>query len=63
MVTMTHTRDIVRFVVAYLGMPDWQKQLHLFGDRLTLNEIVDIAEEVKGTTFEKTFDDIDRLQE
>ncbi|KAH7118216.1 hypothetical protein B0J13DRAFT_613120 [Dactylonectria estremocensis] len=56
MVAFTHTRDIGRFVAALLDLPKWERRYCAIGDRLTLNEIVQIAEEVKGTTFNKKYD-------
>lgn len=58
---VTHSRDIARFVVAVLGLPRWEKQYFLVGDRLTINDFVRLAEEVKGVEFEKHTNDAENL--
>jgi nucleoside-diphosphate-sugar epimerase len=45
----THTRDIGRFVVRALEMEEWPEDLYMSGDRLSWNEVVKMAEVVKGT--------------
>jgi nucleoside-diphosphate-sugar epimerase len=44
----THTTDVARFVAASLSLPDWPEKVIIQGDRLTLNEVVAVAESVKG---------------
>lgn len=58
---LTHSRDVARFVVAVLGLPRWEKRYFLVGDRLTINDFVQIAEETSGHTFEKHWDSLDEL--
>lgn len=60
---LTHSRDVGRFVVAVLGLPKWQKRYYLAGDRLTLNQFLRIAEEIKAVNFETHFDDISALED
>ncbi|KAB8263303.1 NAD(P)-binding protein [Aspergillus pseudonomiae] len=50
---LTHSKDISRFVVKVLGLSRWEKRYYLIGDRLTLNDFLRIAEEIKGVTFER----------
>ncbi|KAF5009987.1 hypothetical protein FDECE_3824 [Fusarium decemcellulare] len=52
----THSLDVARFVVAYLQRPRWEKSAYILGDRLTWNEFVQIAEDVKGVKFKVTYD-------
>lgn len=47
-ILITHTTDVARFVAAALSLPDWPEKLIIQGDRLTLNEVVAVAESVKG---------------
>lgn len=49
-ILITHTTDVARFVAAALSLPDWPEKLLIRGDRLTLNEVVAVAESVKGST-------------
>lgn len=55
-VLMTHTSDISRYVAAIQDIPKWETRYYLIGDRVSLNDAVRIAEEVKGVTFEKHYD-------
>jgi hypothetical protein len=47
-ILITHTTDVARFVAAALSLPDWPEKLIIQGDRLTLNEVVAVAESVTG---------------
>ncbi|OGM51062.1 hypothetical protein ABOM_000293 [Aspergillus bombycis] len=58
---LTHSQDIGRFVVKVLGLNEWEKRCFLVGDRLTLNEFLRIAEEIKGVSFERHDDAMETL--
>ncbi|KAM6527593.1 hypothetical protein FALCPG4_008649 [Fusarium falciforme] len=58
----THSLDVARFVVAYLQLPKWEKSAYILGDRLTWNEFVQIAEDVKGVKFRVTYDSESSLE-
>ncbi|CAG8424836.1 unnamed protein product [Penicillium salamii] len=58
---LTHSTDIGQFVVRVLGLDKWEKRYFLVGDRLTLNEFLRIAEEIKGVTFERHDDTMESL--
>lgn len=47
-ILITHTTDVALFVAAALSLTDWPEKLVIQGDRLTLNEVVSVAESVKG---------------
>lgn len=47
-ILITHTTDVALFVAAALSLTDWPEKLIIQGDRLTLNEVVSVAESVKG---------------
>lgn len=47
-IIITHTTDVARFVAAALSLPDWPEKVIIQGDRLTLDEVVTVAESVKG---------------
>jgi nucleoside-diphosphate-sugar epimerase len=47
-VAFTHTFDVAKFVAALVGQPDWPERSVIIGDKRTWNEVVAIAEDVKG---------------
>ena len=61
-VIFTHTLDIAKFVAASLSFPKWSNETYVVGDRLTFNEALAIAEEVKGTKFKVTYDSVELLR-
>lgn len=44
----TYTKDVAKFVVAALDLPKWDEALFCYGDKVTWNEFLSIAEEVRG---------------
>lgn len=44
----THTTDVARFVAANLEREKWERATYVYGDRVTWNEFLALAEEVKG---------------
>ncbi|KFY41628.1 hypothetical protein V494_02898 [Pseudogymnoascus sp. VKM F-4513 (FW-928)] len=61
-ILITHTTDVARFVAAALSLPDWPEKLIIQGDRLTLNEVVAVAESVKGSKFDITYTSVNDLK-
>ncbi|KAK7710200.1 hypothetical protein SLS64_002313 [Diaporthe eres] len=61
-VTLTYTFDVARFVVAALDLGAWPRELRVVGDELTFNQLVAIAEEVKGVKFEVAYDSVENLR-
>lgn len=53
-VAVTYTFDVARFVVKLLSMDKWEPTTYLYGDRLTLNELLALAEEARGEKFTVT---------
>lgn len=47
-ISFIHTVDIAKFVAASLNLPKWDEESYILGDRLTWNDFVKTAEEVKG---------------
>lgn len=62
-VVFTYSFDIGRLVTALLSEDKWDKETIMIGDKLTWNEFLAIAEEVKGTKFTVTNDDMSTLQQ
>jgi hypothetical protein len=44
----THTRDTAKFVAASLGLENWDVETYVMGDKMTFNEVLKVAESVKG---------------
>ena len=47
-ISFTYTKDLAKFVVAALDLPQWDKAFHCYSDNATWNEVVMIAEETTG---------------
>jgi hypothetical protein len=47
-VTFTHTSDLGNFVAASIDLEIWERLSVVIGDKMTVNEAVAMAEEVKG---------------
>ncbi len=47
-VTFTHTRDVAKFVAASLDLDEWDRETFVTGEKVTLNELLRLAEEAKG---------------
>lgn len=45
----TYTYDVAKFVAEVLTLPKWDEITTIVGDRVTLNEFVQLAEEARGT--------------
>jgi nucleoside-diphosphate-sugar epimerase len=50
-VSFTYTKDLAKFVVAALDLPKWDESLFCYGDKATWNELLSIAEEMRGQLF------------
>ncbi|KAK2758971.1 hypothetical protein FQN54_003069 [Arachnomyces sp. PD_36] len=61
---MTSAEDVARFVVAALELPQWPTEFRMRGDRMSVSEIVQVAEAMTGgTEFEKVSYTEDSLQD
>jgi hypothetical protein len=47
-ITFTYTKDLAKFVVASLGLEEWDEVLRCYSEQASLEEIVRYAEEVTG---------------
>ncbi|KAI3528402.1 hypothetical protein CSPX01_16237 [Colletotrichum filicis] len=61
-VVLAYSFDIAKFVVKALGLDHWEKEMYVIGDRLTLTEVVALAEKNKGPKFSVTHDSMGNLQ-
>ncbi|KAK2699705.1 hypothetical protein QWA68_000691 [Fusarium oxysporum] len=61
-VYFTYTFDVAKFVVALLGLSDWDETTYCYGDKATWNEILQLAEESRGSKFTASYDALEKLQ-
>ncbi|KAJ3471916.1 hypothetical protein MRS44_002015 [Fusarium solani] len=62
-IVVTHSRDIGRAVARLLSLVRWEPRYCVIGNRLTMNQIVQTAEDIKGEKFQVHYDPADRLRE
>ncbi|KAI0126962.1 hypothetical protein BJ170DRAFT_425144 [Xylariales sp. AK1849] len=58
----TYSQDVGKFVAALLTLPKWEKESYVIGEKLTWNEFVKLAENVRGTKFDVTYDSVEFLK-
>ncbi|KAF2678502.1 NAD(P)-binding protein [Lentithecium fluviatile CBS 122367] len=61
-VSLTYTRDLGKFVVAVLGLKEWEREYCCRSETTTWNKVVKRAEEIVGVKFKITYDDVDMLK-
>ncbi|RGP67060.1 isoflavone reductase like irl [Fusarium longipes] len=61
-VTFTFSKDVARYVAAYLDAERWEQRTFIVGDKVTLNHMVEIAEEVTGDKFTVTHDSVEMMK-
>lgn len=61
-IVTTHCNDIPPFLMKLLDLPKWDTRYFLIGNRLTYNQFVDLAEEVKGVKFERLYNSKDDME-
>lgn len=47
-VVFTYSADVARFTAASLTLEKWEKDSYIIGDKLSWNEFLKLAEEVRG---------------
>ncbi|KAI8680826.1 NAD(P)-bd-dom domain-containing protein [Fusarium sp. Ph1] len=62
-VVFTYSHDVAKFTAALLTLDKWEKKSYVIGTKLSLNEFLQLAEEVRGTEFKKTHDSLELLKE
>ncbi|KAL6405283.1 nmrA-like family protein [Ilyonectria robusta] len=60
--TMTHTSDVARAVVKLFDLGEWPEYSFLAGDDITMNQMLALAENVRGKKFDVTYDGIEELE-
>ncbi|KAL7762551.1 hypothetical protein ACKLNR_009086 [Fusarium oxysporum f. sp. zingiberi] len=61
-VVFTHSTDAAKFAVALLDLPDWKRRYAIITNRMTLNEAVRLAEEVKGVKFDVRYFSVEQMK-
>ncbi|KAL8715719.1 MAG: hypothetical protein Q9220_000386 [cf. Caloplaca sp. 1 TL-2023] len=62
-ITLSYTKDVAKFVRRLVEFDDkWPAQSLVVGDVVTLNEVLRIAEEVRGTKFDVVHDSLENLR-
>jgi nucleoside-diphosphate-sugar epimerase len=61
-IAFTYSFDIGDFVAALLTQSSWEKESYIIGDKITFNEFLAIAEEVRGAKFETSYDSLETLR-
>ncbi|KAH7176735.1 hypothetical protein EDB81DRAFT_898175 [Dactylonectria macrodidyma] len=61
-IIFSHTTDVAKFVAALLDSDEWDPVSYVVGDKLTWNEFLRLAEEVRGVKFEVAYDSIEKLR-
>ncbi|EXJ83208.1 hypothetical protein A1O1_06827 [Capronia coronata CBS 617.96] len=51
-ICMTSAQDVARFVVAALDLPSWPREFRLRGERMSVRDVVAVAEGISGRQFE-----------
>ncbi|KAJ3539925.1 hypothetical protein NM208_g5290 [Fusarium decemcellulare] len=62
-VVFTYSFDVARFVGALVSTSkSWPRRSTIIGDKITMNELLDIAQEARGAEFSVTYDGLEKLQ-
>ncbi|EFR02912.1 hypothetical protein MGYG_05913 [Nannizzia gypsea CBS 118893] len=61
-ITLTHSYDMAKFIVKLLGAEEWPELAYMGGDDLTFNELLSLAEEIRGTKFEVSYDSLEKVK-
>ncbi|KAM0243059.1 hypothetical protein ACHAP5_006933 [Fusarium lateritium] len=58
----THSTDAAKFTVAMLDLPSWKRRYSIAANRMTLNEAVELAEEVKCVKFDVKYFSVEEMK-
>ncbi|KAJ3453705.1 hypothetical protein MRS44_017952 [Fusarium solani] len=61
-IAYTYSFDMARFLVAALDLPKWDEDLFCYSDKVTLNEVVKLAEKITGSNFDVAYDSVEKLR-
>ncbi|KAJ3547403.1 hypothetical protein NM208_g1534 [Fusarium decemcellulare] len=60
--TFTYSKDVAKYVVAALDLPQWERDTYIIGDKMTWNKFVKLAQDAKGEEFIVVYDSIEKLR-
>ncbi|CEJ55394.1 hypothetical protein PMG11_01655 [Penicillium brasilianum] len=60
-ICMIYTYDLANYLVRMLELEDWPEFSVFVGDQVTYNEILAIAEDIKGEKFNTSYDSVDQI--
>ncbi|CAK7235896.1 hypothetical protein SBRCBS47491_009451 [Sporothrix bragantina] len=58
---VTYSFDVAKFVVKLLTLDTWEPTTYLYGDRVTFNQLLKLAEEARGAKFTVAYDSPEML--
>ncbi|RKK68793.1 hypothetical protein BFJ69_g13283 [Fusarium oxysporum] len=61
-VAMSYTMDVAKFVAGSLSLSKWERETLIYNDKLTMNQYVQVVEEVRGEKIQVTYDSLDLLK-
>ncbi|KAG9508150.1 hypothetical protein J7337_001713 [Fusarium musae] len=61
-VVFTHSTDAAKYTVALLNITNWKRRYAIVTNRMTLNEAVKLAEEVKGAKFDVKYFSVEQMR-
>ncbi|KAE8150359.1 NmrA-like family protein [Aspergillus avenaceus] len=62
-ICMTYTYDMAAFIVRLLDKAEWPEFSVIVGDQITYNELLKLAEQIRGKKFHVTYDSADKIKE
>ncbi|KAI0854755.1 NAD(P)-binding protein [Xylaria cubensis] len=61
-VAFTHTSDVAKYVAAALELEKWEPSYNLIADKVTWNQFLALAEDMRGVKFKVAYDDLEKLK-
>ena len=60
-ICMTHTQDMANCLVRILDLDEWPEISVIVGDELTYNQLLAMAEEIRGQKFDVVYDSVEKI--
>ncbi|KAL5365863.1 hypothetical protein BJX96DRAFT_20264 [Aspergillus floccosus] len=60
---MTYSYDMAKFIIKLLELEEWSEFSVFVGDDITYNELLQLAEQVRGKKFQVTYDSVENVKE
>ncbi|KAF7181304.1 hypothetical protein CNMCM7691_000522 [Aspergillus felis] len=62
-ITMTYSYDMAKFVVHLLDLQWWPESSYIAGDDITFNQLLDLAQRLRGKKFDVTYVNVDKVKQ